>query len=112
MSSQETARQVVARTPAEWRGVWKDHSPADRPPVVDFATHMVVGVFLGTQTTAGYSVEIVGVKLEGDALVVEYATREPGRGSMTAQILTQPFHLVSVPKREGQVRFVQLKSQN
>jgi PrcB C-terminal len=104
MSDQETARQAVARTPAEWQALWKDHAPGDKLPAVDFASNMVVGVFLGTQPSAGYEVEIVGVRTDGDALVVEYAERQPARGTMAAQILTQPFHLVAVPNRAGALR--------
>ena len=96
VSDQETPRQAVVRTPAQWQGLWNDHAPGDKLPAVDFATTMVVGVFLGTKPTAGYGVEIVGVKTDGDTLVVEYTERAPGRGTMAAQILTQPFHLVSV----------------
>src|SRR5713226_8042289 len=103
LSDQETARQAVARTPAEWRALWNDHAPTDKLPAIDFGSKMVVGVFLGTQPSAGYEVEIVGVRTEGDALVVEYAQRQPGQGTMAAQILTQPFHLVAVPNRGGAV---------
>jgi hypothetical protein len=108
ISDQETARQAVARTPAEWQALWKDHAPADKLPAVDFATRMVVGVFLGTQPSSGYEVEIVGVRTDGDALVVEYTRRQPSRDMMTAQILTQPFHLVAVTKHPGPIRFVQV----
>jgi PrcB C-terminal len=108
MSDQETSRQAIARTPAEWQALWKDHAPADKLPAVDFGTRMVVGVFLGTQPSSGYEVEIVGVRTDGDALVVEYAQRKPGRDMMTAQILTQPFHLVAVARHAGPVRFVRV----
>ena len=105
-SGQESARQVTVRTEAEWRALWKAHAPAQKLPAVDFSTNMVVGLFLGTQPSAGIEVEITAVRPEPDALVVEYVERRPGQGMMAAQILTEPFHLVSVPKREGPVRFV------
>jgi len=110
VSDQETPRQAVVRTPAAWQTLWNGRAPGDKLPAVDFATKMVVGVFLGTTPTAGYGVEIVGVKTDGDTLVVEYTERAPGRGTMAAQILTQPFHLVSVPRHEGTVRFVAVTS--
>ena len=56
ISEQETPRQVTAHTPAEWRAVWNAHSPNAKLPVVDFATKMVVGIFLGTKATGGYEV--------------------------------------------------------
>jgi hypothetical protein len=107
-SEQQTQRQVVARTAAEWQAVWTAHSPGAKPPVVDFATNMVVGVFLGTKPSAGYEVEIVKTREEGTDLVVEYVVRQPGRGMMAAQILTEPYHLIAAPRHAGPVRFVQV----
>ena len=108
-SEQESARQAVARTPVEWQALWKAHSPDQTPPVVDFASRMVVGVFLGTKPTSGYDVEIVSVQTDGDALVVQYRQRQPARDMMTAQILTQPYHLIAVPSHADPVRFVEVK---
>jgi hypothetical protein len=108
ISDQETARQAVARTPAEWQALWRDHAPAGRLPAVDFDSQMVVGVFLGTMPSSGYGVEIVGVRTDGDALVVEYVQRQPKRDTLAVQILTQPFHLVTVTKHAGPVRFVRV----
>jgi hypothetical protein len=51
-------------------------------------------------------VEIVGVRPEGKDLIVEYVQKQPAPGTMAAQILTEPFHLVSVPKHAGTVRFM------
>ena len=106
MSGQQTARQVIVRTTAEWQALWKEHSPTEKPPVVDFSTKMVVGLFLGSRPSDGYEVEIVGVRIEGTNLVVEYVQKQPGRGTMAAQILTEPYHLVAVAKHPGPVRFL------
>jgi PrcB C-terminal len=107
-SEQQTARQAIARTAAEWQALWRAHAPNGKLPVVDFTTKMVVGVFLGTKPSDGYEVEIVNVKTDGDALVVEFVQRQPKRGMMAAQILTQPFHLIAVPRHADPVRFVQV----
>ena len=104
-SEQQTARQVTVRTAAEWKALWKDHAPTAQMPPVDFNKDMVVGIFLGTKPSAGHEVEIVGVRTEGKDLVVEYVQKQPGRGTLAAQILTEPYHLVSVPKFAGTVRF-------
>ena len=66
-------------------------------PVIDFTKSMVVGIFLGSKPSAGYEVEIVGVRAQEKDLVVEYVQKQPGRGTLAAQILTEPYHLVSVP---------------
>ena len=105
-SGQQTARQVTVRTDAEWQSLWKDHAPTAKAPRVDFAREMVAGIFLGTKPSTGHDVEILGVRAQENDLVVEYVQTQPGRGTMSAQILTEPFHLVTVPKHTGTVRFV------
>ena len=105
-SGQQTARQVTVRTDAEWQSLWKDHAPTGKVPPVDFAKEMVVGIFLGTKPSTGHEVEIVGVRAQENELIVEYVQKQPGRGTMSAQILTEPFHLVTVPRNTGTVRFI------
>jgi hypothetical protein len=105
-SEQQTARQVTIRTAAEWKALWKEHAPTEKMPAVDFNKDMVVGIFLGTKPSAGHEVEIVGVRTEEKDLVVEYVQKQPGRGTVAAQILTEPYHLVSVPRHAGNVKFV------
>ena len=106
MSGQQMTKQVTVRTAAEWQALWKDHAPTEKTPNVDFTKDMVVGIFLGSKPSAGHSVEIVGVRTDEKELVVEYVQTQPGRGTMAAQILTEPFHLVAVPKHAGTVRFI------
>ena len=106
MSGVQTMRQVTVRTAAEWQKLWKEHSPDEKIPAVDFNSNMVVGIFLGSKPSAGYQVEILNVRPEGNDLVVEYVQKQPGRGMMSAQMLTEPYDLVAVPKHAGPVRFV------
>jgi hypothetical protein len=75
-------------------------------PDVDFSKDMVVGIFLGSKPSEGYDVEIVGVRTEGKDLIVEYVQKQPGPGTIAAQILIEPFHLVTVPRHAGTVRFM------
>jgi hypothetical protein len=105
-SNQQDARQVTVRTAAEWSALWKEHAPTTKMPSVDFAKQMVVGIFLGTKPSDGHQVEIVGVRTQEKDLIVEYVQRQPGRGTMAAQILTEPYHLVAVAKHAGTVRFL------
>ena len=105
-SGQQMARQVTVHTEAEWKALWKEHAPAQEMPALDFEKNMVVGIFLGSKPSAGYEVEIVGVRTQEKDVIVEYVQRKPGPGTMAAQILTEPYHLVSVPKHTGTVRFV------
>jgi hypothetical protein len=100
------SREVVVRTAAEWQQVWRAHSGSDAGrPAVDFTKQMVVGVFVGARNTGGYSVEITGVDLVQNALVVRYTEKAPDPDAIVAQVITAPFHLVSVQKLDGPVRF-------
>lgn len=60
-SNVDAARQVVVRTTAEWDSLWRLHAPERTRPIVDFANEMVVGVFLGSRPTAGFTVAVVSV---------------------------------------------------
>ena len=111
-SGVDAARTVVARTPEEWTAVWRAHAPEKPAPAVDFTREMIVGVFLGTRPTAGYGVEIAGAREDAGGLVVQYREGSPPRDAMTAQVLTMPYHLVAVPKREGEVKFEKVRSEN
>ena len=86
MSGEELARQVTVRTSAEWKTLWQGHEPTEKMPVIDFSTRMVVGVFLGSKPSAGYDVEIV----RGTVTLRRHVQKQPGRGTMAAQILTEP----------------------
>jgi len=88
------------RTEAELRKLWQEHAP-DRPmPKVDFSREMVVGVFMGSRPNAGFSTAIVSATAANGALMVRYSENKPVAGSVTAQILTFPYHLVAIPKAD------------
>ena len=99
-------REVVVRSADEWTRLWHDHAGADAAaPAVDFGSSMVVGVFLGARNTGGYAIEITAVEQDAAAIVVRYTENKPGPGAMLAQVITSPFHLVSVTRVDGPVRF-------
>ena len=104
-SNVEDARTVTVRSADAWAKLWRVHATDKAPPVVDFAKEMVVGVFLGSRPTAGYTVEIIGTQAEPDALVVRYRVGSPDRDMMSAQVITTPYHFVAVTQRAGEVRF-------
>lgn len=105
MSAIDGARQVVAKTPADFEKLWREHAPGRPTPSVDFSKNMVIGVFLGSRPSGGFGVEITDVRRDGDALLVSWAERRPGRDQMAAQVMTAPAQLVAVPRFEGAVRF-------
>ena len=107
-SNVDEARQVAVRTAAEWKTLWRQHSPDRDQPRVDFGRDMVVGVFLGSRTTAGFSVEIVSALVEQGALVVRFRETRPQSDGIVAQVITSPYHLVAIPRHSGEVKFEKL----
>ena len=104
MSQIDSARQSVARSAGEWSTLWTQHAGDRARPAVDFNREMVLAVFLGTRSSGGYAVEIVGAREEGGALVVTYRESRPQPGTVAAQVLTSPYHVVAVPKH-GDVKW-------
>jgi hypothetical protein len=99
-SNVDEARQVLVRTDAEWTALWQRHSP-DRPkPTIDFSKEMVVGVFMGSRSNAGFSTAVTLTTAANGALIVKYTETVPPPGAVTAQILTFPYHLVAVPRSD------------
>jgi hypothetical protein len=105
----EEPREAVVRTAAEWTALWKEHSGGRPRPAVDFAKSMAVGVFAGTRSTGGHSVDITKIERDGDALVVTWRERKPGADDIVTQVITMPYHIVSIDRSAGAVRFVRAK---
>ena len=106
-SQMDAARQATARTAAEWEALWRLHGGERTRPPVDFGKEIVVAVFMGSRPSAGFSVEIVGTRVDGPALVVQYRETRPAPDAFVAQVLTMPYHIATVPRRAGvtDVRF-------
>ena len=105
MSQVDSPKQAVARTPAEWTKLWREHAGEEAVPEVDFQSRTVIAVFLGTRSSAGYLAEIARTRRQGGALVVEWRERRPERGQVSAQVITSPAHIATIPKFAGDIRF-------
>jgi hypothetical protein len=108
-SGVEERREVVARTPEEFKGLQVSPAPDGSMPKVDFATTMVVGIYLGTRPSGGHSVEITRIERDGADLVVTYRERAPGPNEMATMVLTSPFQLVTTATFSGRVRFTRAR---
>ena len=104
-SNVDDGKQVAVRTEAEWTKLWQQHAPDRKRPAVDFSRDMVVGVFMGSRPTAGFSVDIVSTIQANGVLTVRYRETQPPKGAITAQVITSPYHLIAAPKFAGEVKF-------
>ena len=96
-SNVDDAKQVLIRTEAEWARLWLEHASERKRPAIDFSKEMVVGVFMGSRSSAGFATSIVSTTVGNGVLIVRYAEKRPAERTVTAQILTFPFHLVAIP---------------
>lgn len=99
-------RRFVVRDGHSFAAVWSGHAgPESRPPPIDFETRMVIAVFAGHRPTPGFEVEVTGTRHERDTLVIVVNEREPRDGIVAAQVLVSPYHIVSLPRDDGEIRF-------
>jgi len=105
MSNVEEPKQATAQTEAEWAALWKLHAGGKAMPKIDLKARTVVAVFLGTRTSAGYSVEITGANRKNGTMIVEWQERRPAAGTVSAQVITSPAIIATIPKFAGEIRF-------
>lgn len=105
MSQIDEQQQVVARTPAEWAALWRRHAGESPAPKVDLGTRTIVAIFLGSRPSAGYAVDITGTREAAGVLTVQWSERRPERGVISAQVLTSPAVIASIPKFTGEIKF-------
>lgn len=101
--------EAVARTSEDWSDLWRRHSPGTprrTAPDLDLDKEMVAAVFLGEKHTGGYTVEITRADTDGSTLFLYYRTGSPNPQGMVIQVLTQPYHMVRLPKLDTRCVFV------
>jgi hypothetical protein len=105
---------VVARNWTEYGAMWARHSPPMPPgvgapdvppPPVDFATEMVIAVFLGPRSW-GDRVYITSVT-EKDGIVTVVSMEVAG----TTAVASHPYEIIAVTRRDGVVSFVHSSAQ-
>jgi hypothetical protein len=103
------AKQLVISDAATWASLYTIHKPAARspPPAINFATEMVIALFIGEQYTGGYAVTIPALERLPDKLLVHFVITTPKPGQPTSMALTQPFVIIKTPRVQLPIVFVQ-----
>ena len=95
--SSVTARVNYLITSTEQlKKLWSMVDATSTPPTIDFKTHSVMAVFAGQQPTAGYAISVSKI-VDVVKRVVSVTIKRPGKDCISAQMLTTPYQLVSVP---------------
>ncbi|MFN3476701.1 MAG: protease complex subunit PrcB family protein, partial [Candidatus Methylomirabilales bacterium] len=79
---------------------------SSEPPPVDFAQEMAIAVFRGEQPTAGFGLEIQKLEEKGGNLYLYVQEASPAPGSAVLQVLTQPYHIIKLERKDIPVRIV------
>ena len=102
--------EMVVKEQLAWDALWQRHVAGTggppSPPPVRFNQEMAVAVFLGRQRTAGHSIAVERAEVLNGELRVYVRRQAPPPGSITAQVITAPFHFVAMPQLPLPVVFV------
>ncbi len=106
VSGIDTPQNLVIKDGSSWAAVWERHvGKGTVVPDVDFTKYMVVGTFLGQQSSGCYDTQIINVDRAGDKLNVTIRNTVPGPLVRCIMMMTSPAHLVMVDRAEGKVEF-------
>lgn len=72
--------------------------PRPAPPPIDFREKIAVFVSLGEKPTAGHTINIQSVACVGKAMRIKLGSSAPPEGSLSAQVITNPYLLAAVDR--------------
>jgi hypothetical protein len=105
LSNIHDERTVVVKDEAAWTRLWNEHAPGRDKPAVDFASHMVIGVFMGYGANSCFATSIDGVVRTADRILVRELRSVPGPDIVCAMHVTSPAHLAVIPRSDLPVVF-------
>eukprot|EP00434_Breviolum_minutum_P039567 symbB.v1.2.035140.t1/scaffold4668.1/size36730/2 len=100
--------KMVIGSKSELSDVWTRHfsrrSAADPMPEIDFEKEMVIWVASGVQGSGGYSTAVTQIVEVENELNIQVTFSCPPPGAITTCALTQPHHVIRLPKSSGSVK--------
>jgi hypothetical protein len=106
-----TRRRTTITDAATWNAFWTSLIPdpqATGPaPSVDFSQQMVIAAVMPLRPSSGYRIAIESVTEFADHIEAEVVERSPAPGCVTLTVITRPFDVVRVPRRDKPVKFVE-----
>lgn len=109
-SGYSEASNLVINDAATWAQVWtqafcSSPNPCLPTPVVNFSSTTILAVFSGVKPSSGYRTNVTRVSGMGGGILVDVSSTAPGHNCYEAQIVTYPFHIVSIPKTDAHAAF-------
>jgi hypothetical protein len=89
--------QAVAVTDIDsYHRTWQSLVQEKHPPAIDFGNESALFLFAGEKNTGGYWIELKGVTLEGETLVVDAVVHRPDPAALVLQVITKPYLVAAV----------------
>ena len=98
-------KNVVVRDAAAFAALWAEHGGPAPVPLIDFQSHMVIGVFAGSQPNGCHSTAIDSIERAHGKVTVARTDTEPGPGVMCTLAIVYPAHIVMVERSDAPVEF-------
>jgi hypothetical protein len=97
--------RTVITDAATWTRFWASLAPDPNAgatvPSVDFSKDMVIAAVMPLRPSGGYRIQIEKVTEYADRIEVEVAEHSPGSDCFVTGVITRPFDVVQVPRRDG-----------
>jgi hypothetical protein len=88
---------AVASTDIQgYHRTWQELVQEKHPPAIDLDTESALFLFAGERNTGGYWIELKGVALEGETLVVDAIVHGPDPAALVIQAITKPYLVAAV----------------
>jgi PrcB C-terminal len=75
------------------------------PPQVDFTNYILLAHFMGQKGSGGYEVEFSRVIEGANKITATVREISPGPECLTPAMMTEPYHVVQIPKTDKYVQF-------
>jgi hypothetical protein len=110
-SGLNTPARLVVRDAAAWQSLWAQiyqrRFPVPPVPAIDFSREMLVVVALGSRSSGGYGILIDGASGEGANVTIAVRSISPAPTCGVTGALTQPVDIARLPRKDGEVRFLE-----
>jgi hypothetical protein len=111
VSGLNTPERIVVRDAASWQTLWARINapllPVPPVPAADFSQEMLVVVALGARSSGGYTILVDGASVAEDGSTSVAVRSISPKNCVTTAAFTQPVDIARMPRREGNVSFVE-----
>jgi hypothetical protein len=110
-SAGEASQRLVIRSQAEltaaWDAMFRTFSQPPEIPIIDFSQEMLIIARAGAKSTGGYCITVDSAVGSRRGMTVTVRSGGPSAGNAILPVVTHPFDVVRVPRRD-EVRFTEV----